>query len=262
MGKKRGKASAGTDESGPHLLVPQTEPAPTDELPEADGDDHRPFPAPTTLPGSAAGADRVAHQRSGRPITAEDLFRLKVVGEPVLSPDGGTVAATVTVIDAGADAYRSAIWIVPTEGGTPSQLTAGTKRDTFPRWSPDGTRLAFLSDRDTETPQLWVIPVSGGEARRVTDLENAVSDPVWAPEGRRVAFVSKLTPPDPNPGSDVKVITEVRYKFDGEGFLGGKHRHIWIVDVDREGAKPERVTDGDFEHSSPAWSPSGREVAF
>ncbi len=262
MGKQRGRGARGKDESRTHPLVETTDPARSEDAAAADGNQRGSgTPDGAALSPTAPSVAPVRH-RSGRPITPEDLFRIKVVGEPVLSPDGGTVAVTVTMIDAEADAYRSAVWTVPTGGGTPSQVTAGAKRDTSPRWSPDGTRLAFLSDRDTETPQLWVIPVGGGEARRVTDLENAVSDPVWAPDGRRVAFVSKLTPPDPNPGSDVKVITEVRYKFDGEGFLGGKHRHIWIVDVDREGAKPERVTDGDFEHSSPAWSPSGREVAF
>ncbi len=204
--------------------------------------------------------------RTGRPMTAEDLLRLHLVGEPALSPDGTMVAVAVTTLDGEADAYRSAIWLVPVAGPTdpsePVQLTAGAKRDTTPRWSPDGTRLAFLSDRDAEAAQLWLIPIRGGEARRLTDLDNAVSDPVWAPDGRRLAFVAKLTPPDPNPGSDVKVITDARYKYDGEGFLDGKRRHLWVIDADRPEAAPERITDGDFEHLSPAWSPTGRELAF
>lgn len=262
MGTQRGKGARDREESGTHPLATSVELARSEDMPGAAGNGSPPGTMNGAVPlPQATPVARVGH-RSGRPMTAEDLFRIKVVGEPALSPDGTRVAVAVTTIDAEANTYRSAIWMVPVEGGTPAQLTAGGKRDTSPRWSPDGTRLAFLSDRDTETPQLWLIPVGGGEARRVTDLENAVTDPVWSPDGRRVAFVSKLTPPDPNPGSDVKVITELRYKFDGEGFLGGKRRQIWSVDVDREDAEPKRVTDGDFEHSSPAWSPSGRELAF
>ncbi|HEV2108724.1 MAG TPA: hypothetical protein VGR16_10720, partial [Thermomicrobiales bacterium] len=200
--------------------------------------------------------------RPGRAVTIEDLSRFKLVGEPVVSPDGGTVAFAVTEIDAGEDTYRSAIWAVSTAGGDPRRLTMGLKRDTSPRWSPDGARLLFLSDRDTETPQLWVMPTDGGEARRVTDRDQAVEEPVWSPDGRRVAFVSKVAPPDPNPDSDVRVISDVRYKFDGEGFLGGKWRHIFVVDLDREGAEPRQITEGDFDHREPAWSPNGREIAF
>jgi dipeptidyl aminopeptidase/acylaminoacyl peptidase len=193
---------------------------------------------------------------------ADDLLRLTLIGEPALSPDGRSVAVAVSRLDADRDDYRSAIWLVPTEGGEPRQLTAGTHRDTAPRWSLHGDQLAFLSDRDTETPQLWLLPVSGGEARRVTGLENAVSDPVWAPDGRRIAFVSRLTPPDNNPGSDVRVINDARYKADGDGFLDGKWRHLWVVDVESDDVAPARITDGDFDHLSPAWSPTGREIAF
>jgi dipeptidyl aminopeptidase/acylaminoacyl peptidase len=200
--------------------------------------------------------------RSGRAITVQDLDRFKMVGEPTVSPDGHTVAFTVTEIDGEDDCYRSAIWTVPTVGGRPRRLTMGIKRDSHPRWSPDGSRLLFLSDRDTDAPQLWVMPTDGGEARRVTDRDQDVSEPVWSPDGSRIAFTSKVAPPDPNPDSDVSVITDVRYKFDGEGFLGGKWRHIFTVELDREGADPERITDGDFDHRQPSWSPNGREIAF
>jgi Tol biopolymer transport system component len=138
-----------------------------------------------------------------------------------------------------------------------STLTVRQIRGARP--SPDGRRLAF-----TALDKVWVMDLPKGAPRRLTTNTGTIGehDPVWSPDGRRLAFVSKLSPPDPNPGSDVKVITDARYKFDGEGFLEGKHRHIWNVAVDRDGAEPERVTDGDFEHSAPAWSPTGRELAF
>ena len=217
---------------------------------------------PEAAPAAASLPPIPLRPRAGRPMTIEDLSRVKLVGEPAVSPDGATVAFAVTEIDADEDSYRSTIWTVPVVGGEPRQLTMGLKRDTLPRWSPDGLQLLFLSDRDTEKPQLWVMPTNGGEARRITDRDEAVTEPTWAPDGRRIAFISKVTPADPAPDSDVKVITDVRYKFDGEGFLAGKWRHLFVVDVDREGTEPEQITGGDFDHRNPTWSPSGHEIAF
>ncbi len=213
------------------------------------------MPAPSSPPHSVQA-------RSGRPVNIEDLARFKLVGEPAVSPDGQTVAFTVTEVDLDDDSYRSAIWTVPVAGGEPRRLTMGLRRDTNSRWSPDGSRLLFLADRDTETPQLWVIPIDGGEARRLTNRDQAVSEPVWAPDGRQIAFISKVAPEETNPDSDVKVITDVRYKFDGEGFLGGKWRHLFLIDVRDDGAEPVQITHGEFDHRNPVWSPSGHEIAF
>lgn len=224
---------------------------------------NKPVPSSSSTPLAPKHAAPMHRSpRPGRPIVADDLLRLALIGEPALSPDGRSVAVAVSRLDAERDEYRSAIWLVPTGGGEPRQLTAGTHRDTTPRWSPTGDQLAFLSDRDTETPQLWLLPIGGGEARRVSALDSAIADPVWAPDGRRIAVVSRLTPPDINPGSDVRVITDARYKADGDGFLEGKWRHLWVIDTQNEGTEPERITDGDFDHLSPAWSPTGREIAF
>src|SRR5687768_13329955 len=88
---------------------------------------------------------------TGRPITAEDLFKLHLVSDPQVSPDGTRVAYAVSRLDEEADEYRAAIWLVPTAGGEPTHLTAGTGRDLAPRWSPDGSRIAFVSNRPGES---------------------------------------------------------------------------------------------------------------
>ena len=102
-----------------------------------------------------------------RPIQPEDLLSIKTIADVRLSPDGSRIAYTLTEINAEKDEYRTSIWIVPAQGGEPIQFTHGPKRDTAPRWSPDGRWLAFLSDRDGEPAQLYAMPTNGGEARNL-----------------------------------------------------------------------------------------------
>ncbi len=204
-----------------------------------------------------------AHSHGGRAVTPEDLAKIRVVGEPAMSPDGRHVAVSVTSADLDDDGYTAAIWLVPTgaDAGEPRQLTAGSKRDTAPVWSPDGSRLLFVTNRDTKAGNLWVIPTTSGEARPVTDLENGAGSAAWAPDGRRVVFASPVSPEDNNPDSDAKLIRDIRYRFDGKGFLGGRHDHLFMIDVD-SGQAPEQITHGPYNHASPAWSPAGREIVF
>src|SRR5207247_2156178 len=143
-------------------------------------------------------------------------------------PAGSRLVFVQTVVDRDADTYRSHLWVVPVDGGALRQFTAGEHRDSLPRWSPDGRRIAFLSDRGTAKPdpgvkrpkQIFVIPADGGEARLLVPAAYHPSDLSWAPDGRSLAFVGK--PAREEPHSDVKVITRVRYKHDGEGFWDGR----------------------------------------
>src|SRR6266576_4034109 len=109
-----------------------------------------------------------------------DVFRLTSAGDPRLSPDGTTVAYVVAWVDDKSREPRSAIWAIAADGSAePRRLTFGPKRDATPRWSPDGSWLAFTSVRDGDVAQLYVSPVGApGEARRLTDLREDVVNPV------------------------------------------------------------------------------------
>ena len=104
------------------------------------------------------------------PIQSEDLLAIKTVNDIQLSPDGTRVAYVLSEIDAEKDAYRTTIWVGCIEGSEPEPFTRGPVRDSAPRWSPDGSRLAFLSDREGESAQLYVMPTDGGEGRKLTSL--------------------------------------------------------------------------------------------
>ncbi len=201
------------------------------------------------------------------PIQPTDLLELATASDVQLSPDGRLVAYVRTEIDADADAYRSAIWVVPASGGTPVPFTRGP-RDWSPRWSPDGRWLAFLSDRDGGHAQLYVLPMAGGEARRLTSQPLGVGEPAWSPDSTRVAFRARVwrEPPPADPAERERwtrrprVVTRAQYKADGPGYTFDAVGHLFVVDV-ASGAVSV-LTQGDAEHAGPAWSPDGRQLAF
>lgn len=194
-----------------------------------------------------------------RNVKIEDLFAIRLVADPNISPDGKRVAYVVTTVDKDLNGYRSCIWMASACGQwEPFQFTGGRAKDAGPRWSPDGTRLAFLSNRN-ETNQIFVMPADGGEASQVTDGPNAVTEFSWAPDGTTLLFVTKLEP-DEKPESDTRVIRTLRYKMDGEGFWDGKRRHIFRVGV--EGGEPQQLTEGDWDSTQPALAPDGNRLAF
>jgi dipeptidyl aminopeptidase/acylaminoacyl peptidase len=203
-----------------------------------------------------------------RAMTPQDITRIRFVSDPQLSPDGRRVAFVVTVLSEEQDRYLSNIWTVDTAGGEPRRFTTGPKRDTAPRWSPDGTRLAFVSEREPhKKAQLYVMPADGGEPSRLTTLPNGVANPVWSPDGRRLAFIARVggwqepeNEEERRRSKPARVITTLKYKMNGEGFVYDQRPHLFVVAA--EGGEPRQLTDGDFADADPAWSPDGRWLAF
>jgi dipeptidyl aminopeptidase/acylaminoacyl peptidase len=215
-----------------------------------------------------------------RRLVPDDLYKFVFVSDPQIAPDGKLIAYVRTTIDRKTKEYRSAIWIASAEEpGRSRPFTSGLKMDTSPRWSPDGSRLAFVSDRSGDR-QIWVIATSGGEAFQVTKMRRGASNPVWSPDGTKIAFTASLDPED-SPEDYQKpmdskareaekkkkldepvLVTRIKAKADSaKGLIGNARTHIFVQEA--EGDKPARqITSGEFDHQSPAWSPNGKHIAL
>jgi dipeptidyl aminopeptidase/acylaminoacyl peptidase len=201
-------------------------------------------------------------------VKPDDLYRLAWADDPRVSPDGRTVAFVAIGLDEEKNDYIASIWLVPVDGSeAPRRLTAGPKQDLAPRWSPDGSRLAFVSNRDdkVKAKQLYAIPVAGGEPVQLTELDEDVSEVAWSPDGQRLAFSARVRDPEYEEEDEKRRrprrFSRLQFKFDSEGWTGDRRRHLFVVSADGS-EQPSQLTDGDFEDGSPAWSPDGSRIAF
>jgi len=197
----------------------------------------------------------------------DDVYELVSVGDPRISPDGSRVAYAVVEVDREANDYRSSIWIAPLDGSRePLRFTSGEKRDSTPRWSPDGKWLAFTSNRgeDKAPSALYVLPAEGGEARKLTDQKENVESIAWSPDSTRLAFIARVRDEAYEEEDERKRMprrfTRIFHKLDSIGWTGDRRKQLFVVGLD--GGEATQLTSGDFEHDSPAWSPDGTQIVF
>jgi dipeptidyl aminopeptidase/acylaminoacyl peptidase len=207
-----------------------------------------------------------------RRITAEDLYKFELITEAEISPNGSHVVCSVQRVDQKNEKKYANLWVVPTNGGNPVQFTAGDQMDTKPRWSPDGSQIAFLSNRDHEKQfQLYMIPATGGEAQKRTNLKGTFSSLNWSPDGTKILCQFRKKDPEAierekdevkkELGVVARHVTRVFYKLDGEGYLPQERWHIWEIDI-QSGESRQLTDDKIHDQIHPGWSPDGKEIVF
>ncbi|WP_153732418.1 S9 family peptidase [Sporosarcina obsidiansis] len=203
-----------------------------------------------------------------RPVVIEDLFETKSVTNPVLSPDDREAVIVVTELNKEGNTYDSAIHHVDLQTKNVTQWTFGKQRVSSPKWSADGTMLAFLSNR-TEKNQLYVLQTAGGEARQLTDCKNGVDSFQWSPCGQKIWFSGSVKTGEtfstieetkeefPKPVR----ITKMKYKADGVGIVPqDQFAQIGFVDIATHSVS--NFTNEPTNHSLEAVSHDGKQLVI
>lgn len=205
-----------------------------------------------------------------RPLTTDDLFELRRIGSPVVSPEGEWIAYTVTTTSLEEESSETMVWMAPREGGDPLPMTTPGTSASNPQWSPDGRYLSFTASRGGGDNQVWVLDRRGGEARPLTAHKGGISGYRWSPDGTRLL----LTIRDPKPEAEEEwaggkkdapqapwVVDRLQFKRDGTGYLtGNRHTHLFTFDLASETLT--QITSGDHDEGLGVWSPDGRRIAF
>ncbi|CAM5208856.1 Dipeptidyl aminopeptidase/acylaminoacyl peptidase OS=Ureibacillus acetophenoni OX=614649 GN=SAMN05877842_10782 PE=4 SV=1 [Ureibacillus acetophenoni] len=205
-----------------------------------------------------------------RLLGAEDLFKLKSVSNPQISPNGEEAVFIRTEIDEKDNKYYAHLYYLQLSTGAVAQWTFGKERISSPKWSPDGKQVAFLSNRE-EKNHLYIISTIGGEAKKVTSLDSGVSSFLWDPSGDKIWLSSKIksgknftdkTEKEEKPLPKPYVVDGMKYKMDGLDGAGlvqqDSYSQIAVLNLKDESF--EQFTSGNYQHSLQAISPDGKKI--
>src|SRR5210317_1885518 len=201
-----------------------------------------------------------------------DVFELEWATDPRVSPDGDTIVYVRKSNDIMKDRERSNLWQITIDKQDHRPLYSGIKSARSPRWSPDGTKLAFISN-DTGSQQIHVRWMDNGETAVITQLQNSPSNLTWSPDGKWLAFTmnvqasfepiakSRAKPEGAEWAKKPITVTSTQYQYDGRGIVEPAFRHVFIVPAD--GGSARQLTGGNFNHyGSLTWSPESDRIYF
>jgi acylaminoacyl-peptidase len=211
-------------------------------------------------------------------LTLLDIFNIQAAADPQISPDGQRIVYVRQFADIMTDKRCSNLWIINADGTGHRALTTGNHSDSSPRWSADGSQLAFISTRDG-SPQLYRRWMDTGETAKLTTLTQAPSGLAWSPDGRWIAFVMHVpdkpvhlgempaAPEGAKWAEPAKVIDRLVYRFNGVGYLKAGYSQLFVVPAD--GGTPRQVSHGPYQHGGlpfaagePVWTPDGKQLLF
>jgi dipeptidyl aminopeptidase/acylaminoacyl peptidase len=213
----------------------------------------------------ACFATRLLAEDASDKLTVNDEFQIQLPIDPQISPDGTKVVYVRQFADPMTDKRYANLWVVNGTGTDHRPLTSGNHSESVPRWSPDGTRIAYISTADGK-PQIYVRWMDSGQSARITNLDEAPADINWSPDGKYISFssfVSSRNPqladlPKPPAGAKwaepATIYDSLVYRFNGAGYLDNGFRQIFVVAAD--GGTPRQVTSGAFANGGDSLTPN------
>ncbi|MBN2103955.1 S9 family peptidase [bacterium] len=210
-------------------------------------------------------------QAQKRSLTIDDLWEFQHIEDYALSPDGDWIV--ISAARSQNDHENQDLYLITSQGGSARQLTAYPGYDGSPQWSPDGSLLAFISDR-TGQRQIHVLPMDGGEAHPISQVKNGIQDFIWSPNGDYFAFTSWIDVSHKQTsdslfliGSTMKMIRRFPFHLEDE-WQRNRHLHLFVMTY--SGGTPWDITPGDYHspsshlgsHQDFTFSPNGKEIAF
>ncbi len=191
--------------------------------------------------------------KTGQPLTPEQItFPENIISDVRFSPDGQRILMAVAEPQKYPSPATSHIWELQTTSRQLRQLTNSPKVETYPRWAPDGSRFAYLSNVEG-TMQIYLMPAGGGETVRLTDGKKPSGRFAWSPDGKQIAFFSPDPPADRPKEDDPIVMTTGRDQRTNQ-----RLRRLWLIDVATKEAR--QLVTGDWDFSEIEWRPDGASL--
>lgn len=218
----------------------------------------------------------ISAQAAGRPVSAEDLFKISLVGQPQISPDGKYVVYVVSKMNGADDRYDTNLWLTDVASAHSTQITR-TGHDGGPAWSPDSRVIAFVRSMPKAKAQIYTFALGTKKIRQLTKIKTGADSPDYSNNGKMIAFSSSVTDVQPpaqinfaaagfapkktQRKSDVRQIDTMHFQANGAGEVYQYHQHIWVMNAD--GSSPHALTRGNqWSESGATWSPDDKTIAF
>ncbi len=224
--------------------------------------------SPAVLAQGGAADDPAKDHADEGTLTLDKMLDWERVGSPRFSPDGQQIVYSRSWTDQVNDRMQSELWIMDRDGGRQRFLTTGSS----PRWSPDGTRIAFTRSGEPKGSQIHVLHLDDRSVTQITHVSESPGSVRWSPDGKQLAFTMQVPekkgfpiklpkrPKGAKWAPEPTVITRLSYRRDRSGYRPSGHRHIFLVSA--TGGTPKQLTNGDYDHGSPEWTPDGQEILF
>ncbi|WP_445384885.1 S9 family peptidase [Robiginitalea sp. IMCC44478] len=206
------------------------------------------------------------------PLELNDIFSMEYVSDPQISPDGSKVVYIRNFKDIMTDRNLSNLWIANFDGSGQRPLTTGNHNISSPRWSHDGSRIAFRSNMEDDKNKLYMMWVDTREVMALTNTDQSPGSPQWSPDDKYLAFgmfvPEKSASPIKMPGKPEGAkwnkppiyIDDMNYRGDGAGYYKAGYNQLFLISTD--GGTPRQLTHTNHDHGGAVWGPGNRTLYF